>query len=337
MKKAWLIAVVLMCGTVVADEATLKTEPREWKSADGNFAVTAKLIGFSAEGLKLEKADGKVTSVPIEKLSSDDRTYAIEKYGKWLDRPSLGMGFQNLKDLKKKLLEDRDNEETMAIARSLPDRAGLIVTSVTAEGPGQLGGVQFLDILTHVQNTPVRDQQTLQQAMIGVVGRDSISVRVQRRAVKGKAVTWQPETLTIRPIPRSEAAKRERQAKEREKQAGPLRILAGGIGKNALKNPTAILKLRNASDRDVIAYTVDVECYNNFDEPVKGLDGSHVFRGISQDRLMRGDEDTAEWSLDFQRTTTKIVAHVSRVKFADGEEWNVKDDEAKKSTFRVQD
>ena len=50
-------------------------EFRTWKDATGNFSVKAKLIEFDDENVKIEKEDGRVVSIPIEKISEDDLTY----------------------------------------------------------------------------------------------------------------------------------------------------------------------------------------------------------------------------------------------------------------------
>ena len=48
-------------------------EPRSWSDASGQFHVTAAFRGVVNKVVKLELEDGRVISVPLEKLSDDDQ------------------------------------------------------------------------------------------------------------------------------------------------------------------------------------------------------------------------------------------------------------------------
>ncbi len=50
-------------------------EFREWNSLTGGFKTTAKLIGFTNGTLHLEKQDGKIAKVPLDKVAKTDRNY----------------------------------------------------------------------------------------------------------------------------------------------------------------------------------------------------------------------------------------------------------------------
>ena len=52
---------------------------RTWRSSDGNFEVTAKMIGVEGAEVQLQKPDGSTMNVPTGKLSSDDRAF-VRKY-----------------------------------------------------------------------------------------------------------------------------------------------------------------------------------------------------------------------------------------------------------------
>lgn len=49
--------------------------PRVWTDATGEFKVTAKFRGITFKTVKLECEDGRVISIPLEKLSNDDQAY----------------------------------------------------------------------------------------------------------------------------------------------------------------------------------------------------------------------------------------------------------------------
>jgi hypothetical protein len=53
-------------------------EVRLWKDATGKFSIEAKLSGLAGGVVKLKRADGSVISVPVEKLSEEDRAYLDE-------------------------------------------------------------------------------------------------------------------------------------------------------------------------------------------------------------------------------------------------------------------
>ena len=56
----------------------IEYEFRTWKDATGNFSVKAKLIEFDDKNVKIEKEDGRVVSIPIEKISEDDLSYLAD-------------------------------------------------------------------------------------------------------------------------------------------------------------------------------------------------------------------------------------------------------------------
>ncbi|MGO9109828.1 MAG: SHD1 domain-containing protein [Thermoguttaceae bacterium] len=51
---------------------------RVWTDASGKFQVTAKMQSFKRGMVTLEKADGKMSVVPLDKLSSDDQSWVAE-------------------------------------------------------------------------------------------------------------------------------------------------------------------------------------------------------------------------------------------------------------------
>lgn len=50
-------------------------KPRKWQDTTGKFNITAKLLGVQDGKASLEKEDGSVVHVPLEKLSEADRKY----------------------------------------------------------------------------------------------------------------------------------------------------------------------------------------------------------------------------------------------------------------------
>lgn len=74
----------------VADAA-----PREWLDKTEKHETTAKYVSSSADAVRLQKSDGKVVTVPLDKLSDIDRQYVREKC--WLEgEGKRGVGAKKL-------------------------------------------------------------------------------------------------------------------------------------------------------------------------------------------------------------------------------------------------
>jgi hypothetical protein len=56
----------------------LAEQSRSWTSADGKFTVEARLVEVGTEHVRLRKSDGSVISVPLAKLSRQDRDYVTQ-------------------------------------------------------------------------------------------------------------------------------------------------------------------------------------------------------------------------------------------------------------------
>jgi len=113
----------------------------------------------------------------------------------------------------------------------------------------------------------------------------------------------------------------------------PLFFLSAEIWYDAAGTPELQIITKNISEKDVDAYTIQVYCYNNFNEPVNHyLKGTNVFTGISQDKLEAGKTVylNDEWKLYGYDNTTKVKVYLKKVHFVDGKAWIPKD---KKNTL----
>lgn len=50
-------------------------EVRTWKDKSGKFSIRAELVESDGTTVKLKRADGKVISVPVDRLSDQDRQF----------------------------------------------------------------------------------------------------------------------------------------------------------------------------------------------------------------------------------------------------------------------
>jgi TolB-like protein len=62
-------------GLVRGQQGTSDSAPRIWKTRTGSYSTKATLLKFEDGVVQLEKQDGKVVSLPIEKLSEADQEY----------------------------------------------------------------------------------------------------------------------------------------------------------------------------------------------------------------------------------------------------------------------
>lgn len=60
-------------------DASVKTpEMRLWVDNTGTFKVTAKLVEVNADSIRILKDNGRTSTVPMSRLSSEDRMYVAE-------------------------------------------------------------------------------------------------------------------------------------------------------------------------------------------------------------------------------------------------------------------
>ncbi|MEQ8786229.1 MAG: SHD1 domain-containing protein [Pirellulaceae bacterium] len=58
------------------------SEFRDWTDATGEFRIRAKFISFANGTVRLEKSDGNIVAVPMERLCDDDQTFIKRKFYK---------------------------------------------------------------------------------------------------------------------------------------------------------------------------------------------------------------------------------------------------------------
>jgi len=335
-----LPVVVMALTAALAQESDPSSEMRDWKSADGQFTTAGALAGFIPGGIELRKPNGTIVKVPLAKLSKEDQGHARTAYRSRTNRATLGLAFSDLAKIKEVLTEAEDyktDASYRAMVKSYPSQACLVVTSVLAGGPAEAAGIQIGDLVTHINGQVVRDPDSTTDAMMGIPVGGECKVKVLRREVKGKSLVWKPTIESITTVSFAQVTKIDDDRKKAEARRSPLRIVAGGLAPNVIGIPELSLSIKNTRDADSVAFSIEAECYNSFDEKVVGLGGSHVFGGISQTRLKTGKDERSEWALNLHRNTTRAVVRIVRVKFSDGSEWNVKDGEPEEFTVRMKD
>jgi hypothetical protein len=102
----------------------------------------------------------------------------------------------------------------------------------------------------------------------------------------------------------------------------PLQIYDYIIKENIIGIPEVTLYYRNRGSKRIIAFNINIYCYNIYDEPVNYPLGSNIFRGITQDEdLEPGETGSSTWSLTFFDLTKKVKIKVTKILFSDGTRW----------------
>jgi hypothetical protein len=291
----------------------VQSEMRTWTSRDGKFTIEARVTDFTVDGLRLTKVDGQTITVPMDKLSDDDRTYAVKVYKEQVaNGPTLGFKFATLDQLLKHLKE--------AGITTPKIRSGLFVVEVTQGGPAEAAGIKELDIITHFNGEPVGDQRRITELLMMTTIGAEYEIKLKRPTEDNNGFSWSTIVLRIKTIGTAELSEVQRAEEENLAKLCPLQIVAATLGKGILDTPEITVKVKNRRKVAVLAYKVHAECYNRFGEKV-GFIGDNVFRGISQTTIGAGDTETSTWAMHLHDNTTKVIIRVVQVKLDDGTEW----------------
>lgn len=131
---------------------------------------------------------------------------------------------------------------------------------------------------------------------------------------------------------------REQQTRDRERElaaAGPVAIAGMGISTNQIGVAELIVELQNNTGRDVEAVEIAAECFNKFDEPVKGLDGDNLVGFHFKHSIPARSSKRASSQLVFQQSTAKANVWVSRVLISGGEVWTQTKAQAEKTPYGI--
>jgi hypothetical protein len=64
---------------VTPSTAASSDQPRSWRSADGQYTITATLVEVADDNAVLRREDGQTVKVPVSRLSTDDQQYLRNK------------------------------------------------------------------------------------------------------------------------------------------------------------------------------------------------------------------------------------------------------------------
>lgn len=309
----------LLCCLLSAEAPAEKPPPpapqwRVWTDASGQYKVEAELVEFDGTEVRLRRADGTTIEVAANKLSEEDRAF-LETHSPFAKhdpkRPTIGVRVIPLKDALPALTDGGTPRP------SVP--SGAVVVEVLPESPAQKAGLKPGDVICQLDGDWFRNDleavKFADRMKVGVVHAVKFLRLSERKGRGASKLHWQSETVQVSPEPSRVVAKR-------AEDACPLELTKAQLVR-MLGDPAVGLAVRNVCNQNVVAYEVRIQCFNRFDEPVRGLDGTNVAKCLNQVTIEPGKTGgrNVYWSLDFRHSTSKVTVSLERVRLADGSEW----------------
>ena len=110
-----------------------------------------------------------------------------------------------------------------------------------------------------------------------------------------------------------------------QKMGSPLMLINAEVSFNSIDKPEANITVVNISNKIVDAFTVEILCYNNFNQAVNHyLYRKNIFKGISQEEINIGESLDSIWDLFGYDNTTKIKVILKKVHFKNNTTWIAK-------------
>ncbi|MBS1515484.1 MAG: hypothetical protein JSS63_10645 [Bacteroidetes bacterium] len=103
---------------------------------------------------------------------------------------------------------------------------------------------------------------------------------------------------------------------ENKKLEQALTIESSKITYNIIDNPELSVVIRNNSNKVIDGYTIASECFDNFNEPVRGYKGN-THSGIDQTKIKPKGTVRATWTLFGMENATKATSHIKKFHLAD--------------------
>lgn len=292
-------------------------EIRTWTDKSGQFSVEAEFVGLAEnKSVEIKTKDGRSLKVPLEKFSEADQDYVRSQYYAQPNRPGIGIPKLATLDAWKKISRGKF---------PLPRTDGVVVIEMLPEGPAKKAGLANTDIIYLIDDNPIKDTDDLMWVL--QTGKEhKVSIyRVDMEAVLkadstkqkvGADKIWHKLTLTLKP-------ERAEELIANAQKMPPLQFVAA-MTKNLIDTPEVTMLVKNTSDKDIIAFTADVYCFNRFGDPVADMsDNKSAF--IYQEVLPSNESARLTATLHLHDTTALAKIYLKRIKYKDGSEWNSED------------
>jgi len=195
-----------------------------------------------------------------------------------------------------------------------PFSGGLVIKSISMGGPGHLAGLKIHDVITAISGVNIN--KDFPRAVRLSTGRPmTLSVF---RFSDGK---WKPHQITITPMTEEEMLG--------NAKASPLSLETVRMKFDIIGQRQVNLIVKNVSPQDIMAYTVEIHCYDRFGKPVRSPMGDSTFRGISQSIIKPGQTSrhNSWWTLHWHDNAVKIKVVLTKAQLEDGSQWTPNEEE----------
>ncbi|HUT57066.1 MAG TPA: PDZ domain-containing protein [Phycisphaerae bacterium] len=201
----------------------------------------------------------------------------------------------------------------------LPITGGVLVSGISMGSPAHTAGLKKLDVIGAIGGKSVADGPSFPSLVSELsVGKPVVLTiyRLSDRKVAG-AIPWSRHQITVTPDTM--------EAVLESAKACPLSLVSARVGYNVIGQPMVSVTVKNIAPEDVVAYSVDIHCWDRFDRPVihSMLRNDNVFGGISQKTIGPGQTagGDSEWTLHGHDNTAKVKVVLTKVRLKDGSEW----------------
>ena len=207
----------------------------------------------------------------------------------------------------------------------LPISGGVMVARVALGSPAQEAGIEVLDVIANIGGKPITDKEAFRNLLSEITVSRAVIVTIYRLAEQQGTGTKSWVRRTVRVTPQTHA--------EMLEKAGrcPLSLVSARLDYDVIGQPTVSTTVKNIAPQDVVAYTVEVHCWDRFDQPVNHsmLRDDNVFSGISQRTIRPGRTEGQDrfWTLHFFENTAKVKVILTKARLKDGSEWTSAEEE----------
>lgn len=165
---------------------------RTWKSADGGYTVDAELVKVDGDKVALKRADGKVITVPLNRLSTEDQEFIKSQPGAapdaaMEDSPTKALEAKGLRALSRGLILDdetkfsKDERDSSKLKRALFMKDKELATIKQQEEVirGRITGMTQANVQFNAQLTQLGPGDiTLNNRLVGAINANVAQIRL---------------------------------------------------------------------------------------------------------------------------------------------------------------
>lgn len=209
-----------------------------------------------------------------------------------------------------------------------------VVAKIYEESNAHKAGLQEGDIVFRLQNKAVKGPEDFSSIRDQINEGETIKIGVKRLSHEPRP-KWTTKTISFKAISEDVMEKYQHELdavrEEIEEARSPLEFTykAGFLRANAIGIPEMHFTVTNATEVPVEAVEVVVLCFDAFGERVT-FGGTNQHTEKLELTVAPGKTTDGMTTLNLFSDTTVALLYISRIKFADGEQWSQTEADAKK-------